>query len=131
MHPGIFARYALDRRLDHRGLARHREQRRVRSSRQERLKRLQEVCVSLFTDGSLRHEGHAQRKASTRREYPLLWAQAETLCKKKAELQTSLTLIATLWKQEKISGACLENLSLATMSCPENNCMYRKSHHSQ
>ena len=35
-------------------------------------------------------------------------AQGETPCKKKAELQTSLKLVATLWKQEKISGACLE-----------------------
>ena len=53
-----------------------------------------------------------------REEYPLLWArrgvtlcsaQETTLGKKKAELQTLLKLIATLWKQGKISGVCREN----------------------
>ena len=53
------------------------------------------------------------------------------LCKKKAELQAVLKLIATLWKQGEISGECLENSFIATMSCPENNCTYRKSYHSQ
>ena len=51
--------------------------------------------------------------------------------KKKAELQTFLKLIATLQKQGKISGFCLGDSVIATMSCPENTCMYRKSRHSQ
>ena len=58
-------------------------------------------------------------------------AQEVTLCKKRAELQTLLTLITTLWKQRKISGVCLVNSLFATRSCPESTCMYRKSHHSQ
>ena len=37
----------------------------------------------------------------------------------------------TLWKQRKMSGVCLENLFTATMSCTENECMYRQSHHAQ
>ena len=35
-------------------------------------------------------------------------AQGATLCKNKAELQTLLKLIATLWKQGQFSGVCRE-----------------------
>ena len=37
-----------------------------------------------------------------------------TLSKKKAELQTFLKLIATLWKQGLISGVCLRSLVIGT-----------------
>ena len=59
-----------------------------------------------------------------REECPQLWArrgvtfrssQGVTLCKKKAELQTFLKLLATLWVQGKISGVCLGDTSIATM----------------
>ena len=49
-----------------------------------------------------------------------------TLGKRKAELQTLLMLISTLWKQGKMSGGCLGNFFVATRSCPEHTCMYRK-----
>ena len=71
-----------------------------------------------------------RKKKGARREVILCRAQGITLRKKKAELQTVLKLIATLWKQGKISGVCRGNLFIAVMSCPENNCKYRKSHHS-
>ena len=54
-----------------------------------------------------------------------------TLCKKKAKLRMFLKLLVSLRKQEQISGVCLGNIFIATMWCPENNCMYRKSHHCQ
>ena len=38
---------------------------------------------------------------------------------------TFLKMIATPWKQGKISGVCLQNFFVATMSCPENACLYR------
>ena len=37
--------------------------------------------------------------------------------------------IATLWEAGKTSGVCLVALCIVTTLCPENNCMYRKSHH--
>ena len=43
-----------------------------------------------------------------------------TPCKKKAELQTLLQLIATLWMQGKMSGVRPENPFTATTSLPEN-----------
>ena len=52
-----------------------------------------------------------------------------TLCKTKAELfiYLLLNLMATLREQGKISGVSLVNLSVATMSSPEKDCMYRKT----
>ena len=47
-------------------------------------------------------------------------AQGVILCKKETELQTILKLIVTLWKQGNVSGVCLENLLIVTMSFPEN-----------
>ena len=62
----------------------------------------------------------------TLEEYPLLWTTRElTLCKKKALLRTFLKVVATLWKQGKISVVGLENVFIATRSCPENSCRYR------
>ena len=82
---------------------------------------------------------HATResRASTRRQYPLLWArrsatlcsaQGVTLCRKKVEFQIFLKLIATLWKPGKVSGVCPENLLTATTLCPANSGTYRQSH---
>ena len=69
-----------------------------------------------------------------RGEIPLLRARrGVTLCRAqgailrvKAEVQTFLKLIATLWKQGKISGVSRKNLFIATMSRQENKCMYRR-----
>ena len=58
-------------------------------------------------------------------------AQEVTLCKKKAGLLTFLKLVATLWKQGEISGACSVNSFNATLPCPENMCMQRRSQHLQ
>ena len=98
-------------------------------------------------DGSLMQEDHARSQtlrhqrverfdaggvpSTLRRGVTLCNAQGVTLCEKKAELLTFLKLIATLWKQGKVSGRCLVKFFVITTQHPENSCRYRKSHHSQ
>ena len=147
---------SLDRRLAAHGLARHRELRRVRTSRQKihvQRNRNQELagCINI----SLRRwffEPVRSRTASNltppkSRELPrrrttltlgearsdlfaACRAQGVTLCKEKAELQTFLKLIATLLKQWKISGVCLENLVITTTSWSES-IFFVPNHHSK
>ena len=164
MLPGIFIGLRseswrkLDRRLDHRRLARHWEQRRVRSSRQKiQVQRKWHQCIAeafVFpgADGSLRQEGHAQRQTSGHqraesfdagvkervpstlseaRRDPLQCAKDDSLQQEFAVAVFFLKLIATQRKRGNMSGVRLVNLFIATMSCPENGRMYRQSQHSQ
>ena len=164
MLPGIFIGLRseswrkLDRRLDHRRLARHWEQRRVRSSRQKiQVQRKWHQCIAeafVFpgADGSLRQEGHAQRQTSGHqraesfdagvkervpstlseaRRDPLQCAKDDSLQQEFAVAVFFLKLIATQRKRGNMSGVRLVNLFIDTMSCPENGRMYRQSQHSQ
>ena len=80
--------------------------------------------MCLCADGSLGQQGHAQRQALRHQRVgsfdvervpsalaearvTLCRAQGVALCKKQAELQTFMELIAKLWKQGKICGVCL------------------------
>ena len=115
-------------------------------SKEVGIKKLQEAFTFPCAEGSLRQEGHAQRQTfrhqrvesldaggvpstlGEARSDPLQCVRDISL--QEEESQTFLKLIATPWKQKKMSGVCLEKLFITTMSCPENTCMYRKSYHS-
>ena len=150
----IFALKRSNRRLDHRGwrdiendVASEVHAKRPKS-KEVRVKTLQYAFILLCADGSYFQGGHAQRQTlllqradsfdagavsstlSATRSDPCS-LQSVTLCKKKAEVQMFLKLIATLWKRDVICGVRLENLFIATTSCFENNCLYRRSHPSQ
>ena len=95
-------------------------------SKEVDINKLQETFIFLCADDSPRKEGHAQRQTSRHyrvrelrlvREYlPLLAWRGVTLCKNKAELQTLLQLIVTLWKLLKISAVCLVTLFISKES---------------
>ena len=109
--------------------------------------KLQEAFTCRCEDGPSRQEGHAQRQ--TRRHQrvesfdaggvPLLWArrgvtvccaQGRTLCKKKAGCR----LFGTVPRRHGSKGRFLEcvwRIFVVTLSCPENTCMYRKTHQAQ
>ena len=129
----------LDWRLNHRGLGTT-----LRATSRQKFisKKLQETCGFLCADGSAQRQTSRHQiverfdaeefpKLRARRGVTLGRAQGITLCKKTAELQTFLKLIAMQSKQGMSPGVCLENLFIATMSYQEKNCMTRKNRHSQ
>ena len=67
-------------------------------------------------------ESREIRRGERRRGVTHCDAQVVTHCKKNAELQACLKLIATLWKQGEISGVCRGDSCIA-MLCPENKCV--------
>ena len=117
------------------------------SSKKLESNKLQEAFTCRCEDGPSRQEGHAQRQ--TRRHQrvesfdaggvPLLWArrgvtvccaQGRTLCKKKAGCR----LFGTDPRRHGCKGRFLEcvcRIFVVTLSCPENTCMYRKTHQAQ
>ena len=106
------------------------------------IKKMQEVFTSPGADGSLRQEGHAQRRTACYQRAESFDAERvpTTLGEVKGDRLQSAG--SDSWEEEggvaDFSEADRDALeareafwSMSTVSCPENNCMYRKSHNSQ